>query len=652
MKPNCSYYTLYLFIFFSVFIAVKGQDSTKIYKLNEITVSGTEFINPKPLNILEKNIISSSDAKSVAGLVKYFPSLKLQVNSRGESQIFLRGYGVRQLALFFDGIPLSVPWDNRIDLSLVPTNALNSIMVSNGTPSVLFGANTLSGIIAMNSFTPDAENYIRDVAYTIGSNNSHELRLNYSGVRNSFTYLFSLGYVMNGEYKLPSSVKDYYTGNGIRLNSDYRRFNGFGKVVYRISDFSRIGFSVSVVDAEKGVPPENNVGKPRYWRYPLWRKLTFILNGKQNLSRAVHQLEYAFSLTNFQMKIDQFTDQTYSTLDDLENNKDFYGYGRVLYSYFLNFSSTLKFSISGMTSEHLESFLTNPVEQKYSQNIFSIGAEYEHHTTNNTFLIGAGLDNQSTPLTGNKPKRENESIPNFKIQLTHYFEKDFSGQLTFGKKSRFPTLRELYSGALGRFVPNPDLKSEEVYNIETNWKYQTENGTLMGSFFYSLLLNGIQRITLQKKQFKRINKDQIRTYGVELSSDYKIGKNILLHLNLSYLNSFAKNPNGEFTDTLEYKPQIIAGTRFSYNLLNQWTFDFEANYVGEEYGFKEGNKYFQRLPAYAIINLRASYLFNWNTDIKIETFARIDNIFDKLYYTQWGLPEKGREFLIGVKLNY
>ena len=34
------------------------------------------------------------------------------------------------------------------------------------------------------------------------------------------------------------------------------------------------------------------------------------------------------------------------------------------------------------------------------------------------------------------------------------------------RKVRFPSLRELYSGALGRFVPNPNLKPEVLGALE------------------------------------------------------------------------------------------------------------------------------------------------------------------------------------------
>jgi len=153
MKLQSLLFFCFIILYLST-LSLLAQDSTKTYKLKEITVSGDEFVQPKPVSTINESAITSSDASSVSEIAKYIPSLKLQTNSRGESQFFLRGYGVRQLALFFDNIPLSIPWDNRIDLSLIPTESLSSISVFGGTPSVLFGANTLSGVISVKSFEP------------------------------------------------------------------------------------------------------------------------------------------------------------------------------------------------------------------------------------------------------------------------------------------------------------------------------------------------------------------------------------------------------------------------------------------------------------------------------------------------------------------
>ncbi len=641
------------FIFFFIISSLIAQDSTKTYKLKEITVSGKEFIEPKPVSVINKNIITNSDAISVSEIAKYIPSLKLQTNSRGESQFFLRGYGVRQLALFFDNVPLSIPWDNRIDLSLIPTESINSVTVYGGVPSVLFGANTLGGVISVKSFVPIKNKNESNFTIQLGSSSSQEYSGSYSRKINALSYLASFSYDKSDNYNLPNSIKDAYTGSNVRLNSDHKKFTGFVKLDYNLDENSKISLSTSYIDAEKGVPPETNVHKPRFWRYPLWQKLTFILNGNHNLSSKIGQLKYALSLTKFNMKIDQYADRFYRKIEDNEEDNDLTFYGRAVYSYFIGSSSMLSLAASGLNSTHGERFLSSgEIENIYAQNILSVGSEYEFHKEKYSILVGAGLDNQSTPKTGNKPKQESEITVNFKTKFDYYFADNISTQLVLGKKTRFPTLRELYSGALGRFIPNPNLKSEAAYNIESNWKYIVNKNKFNLSFFYSLLNNGIQRITLPGKQFKRINKNQIRTWGIEFSSKINFTKKINIDFNFSYLNSFAKNKESEFQDTLEYKPQIISGFLLNYIVANNLNLDMELNYIGKEFGLREGSKFYQKLPDYFLLNLRISYNYKISKNVNVETFFRVNNLLDKLYFTQWSLPEPGRQFLFGLKLNY
>ena len=164
--------------------------------------------------------------------------------------------------------------------------------------------------------------------------------------------------------------------------------------------------------------------------------------------------------------------------------------------------------------------------------------------------------------------------------------------------------------------------------------------------------DGIVRQSLAGGQFQRINKDKIRTLGFELNTDWNLSNNFEFNFNFAYLNSFAKNSIGEFKDTLEYHPQINTGLVFNYTYNDKLSSLLEVNYIGKEYGLKEGSEYFQKLNDYLLLNWRISYTFSYNQIYNLELFFRINNIFDKLYFTQWGLPEAGREFFIGFSFEF
>ncbi|GIS80522.1 MAG: hypothetical protein CM1200mP14_20880 [Gammaproteobacteria bacterium] len=89
---------------------------------------------------------SSFDGRSAPGDA----SLVIRKNSRGESQPALRGSEERQIGIFLDGIPITIGWDHRSDMSIVPMTGAQSVRVVRGSSSVLHGPNTIGGVIEVD----------------------------------------------------------------------------------------------------------------------------------------------------------------------------------------------------------------------------------------------------------------------------------------------------------------------------------------------------------------------------------------------------------------------------------------------------------------------------------------------------------------------
>ena len=407
------------------------------------------------------------------------------------------------------------------------------------------------------------------------------------------------------------------------------------------------------------MPPETDVENPRYWKYPLWRKWTLTVNGSHRFGEEQRSiLNYSLSSSKFNMQIDQYTDITFTDFDDIEKDDDLIMYGRMNFTQLFDYNSLLKLSASGYTTTHKEKFLaTNFAEElTYSQNVFSLGTEYEYIQDKYTATLGVSLDGASTPKTGDKPSQDPTYDYSINSSFVYSIDTNLSAQLNFGRKTRFPTLREAFSGALGKFVINPDLRAEVAYTGEIGLSYYHQGGKTDLNMFLTYLNDGIVRAVVYtdggSKKYKRINKDEIRTFGFELNTFYDITEDLSTNFHFTYLNSFAKNSNGEFRDTLEYKPNIVAGLSVDYEFLNGFNTVLEVNYVGKEFGLQGGNEYFQKLPDYLLTSIRLSYEFTLFSNVRLQAFIRMNNIFDKLYYTQWSLPEAGRQFWGGVAAEF
>jgi iron complex outermembrane receptor protein len=89
------------------------------------------------------------------------------------------------------------------------------------------------------------------------------------------------------------------------------------------------------------------------------------------------------------------------------------------------------------------------------------------------------------------------------------------------RRARFPALRELYSGALDRYDPNPALRPERLLGVEAGATVVSEAAeraglALQAVAFHHRLDDAVVRVALPNRLFRRVNRDEIRSTGLEL----------------------------------------------------------------------------------------------------------------------------------------
>ena len=650
-------------------------DTAKIYRLGEVVVTeGREkVLTPVTLQTIPLARIARTDAVNAAQVAYEIPAARIQTNSRGESLLYLRNAGERQIALFLDGSLINVSWDNRLDLSLLPLNAVGGISVAKGVPSVLYGANVSGGAVNIISQELRDTGALTEVNGQFGQNNLMNGSVTHMMNLGDFNYLASVGYVKRDALPLAESADLEFNQSdpNERTNSDSRTFNAFLRGEYHFSPTSAFGLSVNVIDGEKGVPPEGvERARFRFWRYPNWRHLNIALNGDVRLGEEEDwAIRGAAWGTTFSQTIDQYSNNSYATKSATEEDDDLTFGTRIVLRHDFD-RSAVSLALNGLTSTHEQRDLAYDSTGTltagefptltYRQQIYSAGLEYERSLSARLKVtLGGSLDGMSTPETGGKPSQEGFSDYSLMSGFHYDASEQLDLRLSAGRKTRFPTMRELYGEALGAFVVNPDLKPEETAMIELGADGEFDWGTTSLVAFSNITSNTIDQIRLTDlpgRPRQRINLEGSMTIGGELSGSISALAPFRVDGHFTYMYSRRRDETGALPDSALYlaeKPSMLGLLHFQYDISNALLPSLEVVYTGEAFSPDDDN-IFQRLDPSLVLNARLAYRFFVPTadNFSVQAFIRLNNITDEVVMPPLGLPGAGRESQGGIKVTF
>ena len=264
------------------------QDSVAVVK-----VKGLRVEVPRPTtttggtSAVEVSVDSAGivAAPTMEDFLRRMPLIQIRANSRGEAQPALRGAEDRQIAVLLDGIPLTLGWDHRTDVSIIPLTAVRQMTLLRGLSSMLHGPNVLGGALEFDVARGAASRPAAPVPITGavsfepggGTNASATagalLERDYSSwvVRGGAAYRDRSGVQVPDEaFRDPSLRPEFLASrrDALRLNSDRRQLDGFVSASYVRTGGAWLSGLTSASSVSRGVPPEAHVSNPRLWRYP------------------------------------------------------------------------------------------------------------------------------------------------------------------------------------------------------------------------------------------------------------------------------------------------------------------------------------------------------------------------------------------------
>ncbi|HET9425047.1 MAG TPA: TonB-dependent receptor [Gemmatimonadaceae bacterium] len=616
--------------------------------------------------VMKPEALRSSPAPMLEQALRESPFVHVRQNSRGEMELSVRGSDSRQAAVFMDGVPLTLGWDHRTDPSMIPMTGAQNVTIVRGLGSLLNGPNTLGGSIEIthdNGFGRLGPGRIWGGA---GVDENAATVATLGGGRDLATVMGGALSLRAGVarrqregFALPNGAADPTASDGLRTNSDFREIDAFTSLRWDTRNGRGVGLMFSGFNAERGVPPEENISQPRLWRYPYHTRSVAALSAKSGLFDTPFgfgTLDAGIGYNSGRHKIQSFSDRTYRTVDGEELGDERTLTARALATHSLPLDAILKAALTA-ADIHYEETLSPAAGAKYRQVMASGAAEIEVPAGTRTQLSGGlAYDRTTTPETGGRtPGQEPFDAIGWRAGVSH----DASGALRLhasaSRRSRFPALRELYSGALNRFRPNPDLKPETLLGVEAGMTLDRSFGpipdaTFQVTGFRHHLEDAVVRITLQNPtRFMRINRDRMESVGVELLAGFVFGEDAQRSFSLTGDATIQKievvnEATGEERHA-ENNPELRGMLELGVPLPYRVRAFTNARYTGRQYCLNADSGNEDAMAAQAETDLALERRFNVSGRGLIRSLRALvsmDNVANAAVYDSCGLPQPGR----------
>lgn len=672
----------------------QSAQNSSVFTLGSVSVSGikendaqkTETrIDRDQIQLLELNDVGQA-LQLVPGVQYMGPGGSGGNPNRYESQIKMRGYSLREVPIFMDGVPVYIPYDGYSDLGRFTTDDVSSIQVAKGYSSVMYGHNTMGGVINIVSMRPRSELDV-DARAGFGSGGLRQLSANVGTLQDKWYLQAGVSYRERDYTRLSENfVGKEYTGRDVDSDRyDYHTEDRRGSV--------KIGFIPNATDEyvlsysrqeAKKYPTDGSGFKPTQWEWPKWDRETvsFIsntrfLNDKFYIKPRIYQDKFKNTMDWWrgQAKGSHYDDSAFGASVELGTEIIDRHEIKLLLSYkkeeHKSFDTDIYTHalIAGSHQAVEQKFYSIALEDTFSINEHwqtQLGAIYTRRKAN---ADGVGANTRDFlakyPQNGNAL---NPDIDTIDPQFAVFYKptKDHTFRASISKKTRFPSFKDAYSSYGDEYVKlpgggqvphvilqNPGLKPERAMHYELGYQGRPLDGLQVeASVYYSRSKDAFNRQGPDTTTYpgyavtQYVNVPGItERKGFDLGLYYQASSKFGLGLAYAYLHMRSKEDSSlHFTDVPRHIGMLYADIRPVPWLGIIPSVAFRSNSYADNKGQNTNS-------GYGITNLKF--------EIKPPAWKNvafslgIDNLFNKNYQSYSDqYPSPGRMYFANVRINY
>ena len=633
-----------------------AADTSRVFNLGEVRVLGRRSLDSA--NTAASRQIEAFNRLDVGRALNLLPGVNLSaVGARNESMVYVRGFDLRQVPVFIDGIPVYVPYDGYVDLARFTTFDLAEINVAKGFSSVIYGPNTMGGAINLVSRRPQ-KRFEFDGRAGLLSGQGRRLNLNLGTNLGKFYLQGSASQLKQETFPLSAQFTPVTQEDGSDRANAYRNDRKYSlKAGFTPNATDEYTISYVNQQGEKGTPPyvgSDTRQTTRFWQWPYWNKESWYFISRTALS-ATSYVKVRLFYDRFKNRLSAFDDNTYSTQRrgssfNSDYNDDTKG-GSLEYGNRLADRHNLKASFHYKQDRHRENNASEPVRTFIDQTL-SVGVEDVYRIGPNLSLVPGISYNSRTSLRAENYESATRTISPFagnnsnalNAQAGLFYNPTTQRQLslTVARKTRFATIKDRYSYRMGSAIPNPDLKAESATHYEAAYLDQySPHLQLQASAFYSRLSDAIQQVNnVQPGVYQFQNTGRAAFYGGDVSLKVPVSTAFVAGAQYSYIRrENLSNPDLKFIDVPNHKIFTYAQAQIARRVALIGSVEYNSIRYSTSYGTQTGG--------FMLANVKGSvqvYKF-----LSLE--GGVNNLFDRNYALAEGFPEPGRNFFVNLVLS-
>ncbi|MFZ5450559.1 MAG: TonB-dependent receptor plug domain-containing protein [Thermodesulfobacteriota bacterium] len=664
----------------------KGSLDYQVFQLGEIVITGPKTAGSQTATVstFTAQDIKETHSLTVPEALSYVPGVSVTTGFKNEPDIRIHGFQQYEALILIDGVPYYESNYGKLNLNQLPTDMIARIDVIKGAPSVLYGPGAMGGVINIITKTATDRATFTGTGEA-GSNDAYHLSATHGNQLGKFKYWLNFSRRGMDSWPLAASFDPQWgdivkkpggttravlEDGGKRNNSDLEQTSLWGKVGLDLGPESKIYLSSYFLDSSWAFPVStrqvlifpNRPAFSRFARMDKYRDFGLDVNGEHRINDAL-KLRSKFFYHNHIDAFESYADQQMSRQIATSTYQDYILGGSLFADLDLVSWDTLRGAFHFRGDSHQErddAYLPYAASFSYTG---SLALENELRPLEGLSIItGLSYDwfkvdkaehnltdkNGNWTATENLPTSPTKDAWNPMVGVSYSFPDQTRLYGSVARKTRFPTLQQLFSSKGGNIELNPQRSLNYTLGLSRPFGKMAFGEA---SVFCYDIKDRISRDAPYPDAMYH-NYANVRIYGFELTGKVTPYKDLDLRLGYTLLHARDKSPDRVITYVVGVpKHKVDLGVNYRIPRLH--------TRLHLEGLFQAGR--WDQLPTPASPDteaLRTGSFFLVNFRIAqplgdhFEAFAFLSNLFDKNYESQSGFPGPGRTFWLGLNAKY